>query len=695
MAPSRWPPRSPRTVQVTRRVDTTPAAFVPGVNAFDAIPPPGILGAMSRWLVFVAVVMAVLFGWLWPRDMGAPERGDGVASHGAGPTVQAAASPNPGAAATAGAPEDARVETAIAYELRGRVVDEAKQPVAGVPVHVAQELAASPHNLLRRTQRGEYDTALASSVTAHDGTFHLAVPAAEVDGMLQVHALPERHGDAALRHVHLAGATTTLPDLVVRAERPVRVLVIEEATEQPIAGATVTARPGVPSRVRLPGREHGRSAVTGSDGSCTMFGLPAGSWTFRGEAPGHATTELPQQAVQPSEPTEILLALAAGFSLHGHVVDVAGRPVAGAFVEAQPLAAHTTAKVASYTDDRGHFQLAGLAAGELRLTIGVAGLQTLVQEPVAAGSAGHVFVLRPQGAIRLTVLEANGAPRATFAVTARPVGPAAGMRERPRRSVAANDLRDGAFLVDDLDPGGWMMTVAAPGWAATSSEAIEVRAGEIVDARVVLQAGASVRLRILGSSSGKPAAGARVTTQLDGFLDGPAAAVLAPLAGGTAGTVTTVADGAGAATLAHVPPGTWQLRIDAAQRAPFYVRSVTIAVGATDLDVGVISLPQTERLHGNARVEDAVDPAVVVQVLALAGGNLPAGYRVEAAVDAAGNWRCPVALPAGRYAVMAGRRQADDPFRENQDAAASRAEIELDGSLAERRVDLVVPRRGS
>lgn len=648
---------------------------------------------MSRWLVFVAVVVVVLLGWLWPRDVAPPERGDRVATQGAGPAAPAAASPDPAAAAAAEASEDSRVATATDYELRGRVVDEANQPVPGVPVHVAKELAESPHSLLRRAQRGEYDTALASSVTALDGTFHLAVPAMEVDAMLQVHALPERQGDAALRHVRLAGTTTTLPDLVVRAERPVHVLVVDEATEQPIVGATVAARPAVPRRVRLPGREHGRSAVTGSDGSCTMFGLPAGSWTFRGEATGHASIELPQQAVQASEPTEILLALAPGFSLDGHVVDVAGRPVAGAFVEAQPLAAHAIAKVAGHTDDRGHFQLTGLAAGDLRLAIGKVGLQTLVHEPVAAGSARHVFTLRPQGAIRLAVREANGAPRATFAVTARPVGPAAGMRERPRCAVAANDVQDGAFLMADLDPGAWTLTVEAPGWAATSSEAIEVREGEVADARVVLQAGASVRLRVVGTNSGKPAAGARVTTQPDGFLDGPAAAVLAPLAGMSTSTVTAVANGAGAATLAHVPPGTWQLRIDVAQRAPFYVRSVT--VGATDLDLGVISLPKAENVHGSARVEDTVDPAVVVQVMALAGDNLPAGYRIEAAVDGAGNWRCPVALPAGRYAVMAGRRQAEDPFRENQDAAESRVEIELDGSVAERRVDLIVPRRGS
>jgi Carboxypeptidase regulatory-like domain len=652
-----------------------------------------MLAAMSRWLVFVAVALVALLGWWWPRDLAPPDRGEAAATPDAGPKAPVAASAPRAAASAADATESQRVALAIDHQLRGRVVDEAGQPVGGVPVHLATELAASPQSLLRRAQRGDYDTALASSVTAADGTFHLAIPAAAVDAELQVHALPERHGDASLRHVRRTGATTALPDLVVRAERPVRVLVIDDATEQPIVGATVTAHPVVSSRLRLPGREHGRRAVTDGEGSCTLFGLPAGNWTFRGEAAGHATSELPQQAVQASEPTEILIALAAGFSLGGHVVDVAGRPVAGAFVEARSLAGHAVAKVANRTDERGHFELTGLAAGELRLTIGKAGLRTTVHEPVAAGSARHVFTLRPQGAIRLTVLEANGVPRASFAVTARPVGPAAGLRQRPRRAVAAAEVHDGAFLVDDLDPGAWMLTVEAPGWSATSSGAIEVGEGTVVDARVVLQAGATLRLRILGGSPPRPAAGARVTTQPDGFLDGPAAAVLAPLSAASTGSVTTVANGAGVATLAHVPAGTWQLRIDVARRAPFYVRS--IPVGDLDIDLGAVSLPKTEGLYGSVRVEDAVDPAVVVQVLALAGGNLPAGYRVEAAVDAAGNWRCAEALPAGRYALMAGRRQTDDPFRENQDAAASRVEIELDGSLAERRVDLVVPRRGS
>ena len=583
----------------------------------------------------------------------------------------------------------AREALAVVHELHGRVVDEAGVPMPGVSVHLALDPSWSPMERLRRAQRGEFLGALASAVSSADGAFRLVVPQAEIASPLQVHALGAAHADAVLRSVRIRAARTVLPDCVLRNRPAVRVLVVDDADESPIAGALVSVRTDGLSLLRLPGREHGRYGVTDEAGQVTIAGLPAGSYTFRAEAKGHAAGELPQQAVQADEAAEVLLALSAGRSLSGHVVDRGGRAIEGAFVEAAPLAAHRLARVAATTNADGHFVLEGLPADPLRLQIGKRGFQTLLHEPLAVGADRLVFTLQPTGSIRLEVVDARGEVPTPFTVVLRPAGPGAAVRERPPQSVGSEDLEAGAVRIDDLEPGTWTLRVTGDRFAAGSCEGLAVAAGATTPARVVVAPGATLRF-VVRHADGRAAAGARVVMQPDGFLDGALGPLLAPLQAASDALPTSMASGEGAVALRHVAPGSHQLRLEVADRAPFYVRGGGVAAAAVDL--GVVTLPAVVQLGGTVLVGDAVDRRVVVQVQALAGGNLPPGHIVEATVDADGAWRCATRLPPGRYLVMAGRRLPENPFLENQDRAQSRTEIVLEDAIGERRVDLRLPR---
>lgn len=643
---------------------------------------------MARW--FVSLLGIALVAWLVLRPDASPApplptTGGRMGEVAEVRAVTATAERAPNGVEGAAVAREAGV---VRHELSGRVVDGDGRPLADVPVHVAADPLLSPQELLRRAQRGDFLTALASAVTDRDGGYRLTLGEAP-EARLQVHALPPHHGDAALRRVQLAGAATQLPDLVVSAERPVRALVVDAATQAPIAGARVQAFANGLSILRLPGREAGRSATTGDDGVAALPGLPVGSYTFRAEATGHAAGEQLQQAVQAEEDAEIVFALAPGASIGGQVFDAAGRPVAGARVVAEPLDAIATTRVAASTDAAGRFALAGVRTGEHRLQVGKVGFVTGVFEPIAAGAEGLVCTLQRQGAIRLTVVDANGAAVDACTVTARPAGAVAGLREHPPRRFRPTDREDGAFVVTDLDPGEWTLRVAGAGFASATSAPCVVVVDQVVAAQVVVTAGATLRLLTRGSD-GAALVGARAALQPDGFADGPAAAVFAPLQGSDGLPDAVTAAAGGAIALPHVAPGGYQLRLDVAGRAPHYVRG--IAVGAADVDLGVVIVPVATRLFGSALLGDVIDRTIVVQVLALGEGNLPAGFRVDAAVDAAGTWRCGTALPAGRYAVVAGRRRADDPFLENQDDAASRVEVTVDGGAAEQRVDLRIVR---
>lgn len=640
------------------------------------------------FLVLALAGLATLaWWWLW-REPGLPAAGEALAPAAATPARPAGAdAPIAPPAPLAG--RDGRVAANDVAELLGRVVDASGRGVADIPVHLLPDPPLTPQAMLLRQQRGLCFEPVASATTDREGAFRLGVPPVLVGEPLRVLALGLDHGDATHRRVRAVGAATRVPDLVLPTARPVGGAVVDEATEAPIAGAVVSALPSGAQEVKVPGREGGRTAVSDATGQFVFAGLSAGSYTFRATAAGYAAEEHVQQAVFADQPTEQSFALRPGHRVAGQVVDREGRAVAGAWLTAVPLGPLPFARASAATDAAGAFALEGLGTGRWRLTVGKAGLCTLVHD-VEAGTERLVLTMRPRGAIRLEVVDPDGQPAEEFTVSARPAAPAGGLSALPPQRVGKSLLHDGAFVLEDLEPGRWLVHVVAAGAAPATSEGVEVHEAETAAATVRLQRGATVRLQVL-AADGKPLAAARVRVQADGFADGPVAEVMAPLRGEVLAGAETRTAADGRAALVHVASGSYQLRIDAEGHVPWYHRGVVVAQDLVEL--GTVVVPRGVHLHGVARVGDTVDPSVVVEVLALPGGNLPAGFRCEAAVDATGQWTCASALPPGRYAVLAGRRRADDPFLENQDHGLSRIEIELPPGEIERRVELSLPRR--
>jgi hypothetical protein len=641
-------------------------------------------------LAGLLLAIAAVAVWLLREDP-APD----APSPRGGPTQAMAAPetgalPSPGSSQTSSSANVAREDATGDIELTGRVVDEQNAPLCGIAVHLAEDPPLSPFAMLARQQRGAFLGSLASTSTGADGSFRLVVPAANAAAPVQVVALGVVHGDACQRRVRSRGRTTDLGEIVLVRGMSVRGSVVDAATAAPLAGAVVTALPPSLQLLRLPGRGEGRTAIADSIGEFVFPGLAPGSWTFRAEAIGHATEERPQQAVFADQPTELHFALSPGRELVGSVV-TAGATLADAQVTAVATGTDD-GRVEARSDQNGRFVLAGLGTGSYRVTAGKQGYRTVVVEDVVADREGLLLTLEPQGAIRLRVVDAGGAAVTAYEVAPVLVG-APRLQAEASRSVNAADLRDGAYLLADLDAGAWNVHVKAPGSAPATSGPVLVGAGAVAEARVVLEPGATLRLQ-LRSGSGRALGGSSVTLQPDRFADGPVATALGSLVRDPFDSASATTNGEGFATLSALGAGTWQLRIDRKGHAPFYVRDVTVARNA-HRDLGPVVLPDGARLSGLALVDGVVDRTIEVQVLALEGGNLPAGYRVTAPVDVEGRWRSEVLLPPGRYAVMAGRRRADDPFLENQDHTASRREVELAAGAVEVRVELSLKRRGS
>jgi hypothetical protein len=140
----------------------------------------------------------------------------------------------------------------------------------------------------------------------------------------------------------------------------------------------------------------------------------------------------------------------------------------------------------------------------------------------------------------------------------------------------------------------------------------------------------------------------------------------------------------------HAHQGLHELSVARDGFAPRIRRGIKTEDGI-DAQVGDIALAKGASIRGRALAADAVDRRIVVQIVPIDAKDLAPDFVLERRVDAEGKFRFE-GLPRGRYALLAGRRDADDPFLENSDQTRSRVEVEAD-SAAERAVDLEVAPR--
>jgi hypothetical protein len=193
-----------------------------------------------------------------------------------------------------------------------------------------------------------------------------------------------------------------------------------------------------------------------------------------------AQTALDLAAGSPPAPIQIKLVRAEA-SLEGMVRDTGGRPLGRARIVVWPTDPSSSSVGGGSTDVGGHFAIAALPAGDLRLEIQHPDYPPF-SEGVAAGKYALVTVPFPGGVSGEIRARATGAAIARARVDA--VGPGGA-------KAAAEIKKTGAFRLMRLVPGRWRLTVVAPGFRAAEQEldvAASVSLGEpsLRDVRVEL-----------------------------------------------------------------------------------------------------------------------------------------------------------------------------------------------------------------
>ena len=253
------------------------------------------------------------------------------------------------------------------------------------------------------------------------------------------------------------GERRDLGALALRDGFPIEGRVVDESGA-PIEGARVIVAGGADESTG------GLYALTDGAGAFSLA-LPAGHYRLTASAPGHgsAGTEVDVRGGAPSMPLALRLARAEAI-LEGLVRDTGGRPLGRARLLAWPhdgaVGSPASPLGTASADVGGHFRMADLPAGELRIEVQHPDYPRVTMA-ATPGQFASLIVPFPGG------IAGEAHARATGAAVTRGRVEAAG----PDGAKASAELqRSGSFRLPRLTPGRWRLTVSAPGFHPTDKE---------------------------------------------------------------------------------------------------------------------------------------------------------------------------------------------------------------------------------
>ncbi|MCC6646442.1 MAG: carboxypeptidase regulatory-like domain-containing protein [Polyangiaceae bacterium] len=499
--------------------------------------PPAPAPSRALWLVLVALVIVpalVLFVAL--RSV--PEERPRVST--------ASAEPAPTALAQAW--------------LRGRVTTEDGEPALGARVSLL-----GPGPTFAPLREAEVDGAgrfsfpdakgarLARLVAAREGGIaaseELVVSDAMADVVLTLEAARELHGKATYDDGAIAAGVTV------------------EITDAP-----AWAR---------------RKTTTDDQGAYSLSIVPVRARALRATVKGAATVELTLTGAAPDELAD--LKLTRETEIEGTVLDPDDKPVRRAEIVAcdgKEDGARTR------TDKEGKFQLARRFSA---CSLVASHDEYAPSDPVAASAPSVVLHLKAGGGISGTVVDDKGRPVVEGYVGVESFTPSGAGASVRSGSIKSYKDPAGAFALDRLAPGSYVLSYGAVGHAAQRSTPIDVRAGEVRrDVRLALFAGGSVE-GVVTDGEGKPLADVSVAFDSTSSSRRPEPAV------------KTGADGR--YHLGGAPPERFSVRFDKEGRRSRVLSGLQIqAGGSLTRDV---SLPPLE--DGGASSEGSGIGAVLIQ----------------------------------------------------------------------------------
>ncbi|MBL8896391.1 MAG: carboxypeptidase regulatory-like domain-containing protein [Planctomycetes bacterium] len=508
----------------------------------------------------------------------------------------------------------------MAFQIRGRVLDEAGQPIVGARVttfftmsHVVESDAMGRYELDRLDPKRESHSLFARK-----------------DGYVEGRAEVKPRGTAAIEQ-----------DLVLKRGTRVEGVVVD-ARERPVEGVALYIGFSPSAYNRL----DARSDV---EGKFVFPAVDSGSQTLVAQRTGFAPLRKVFELGKGPARFELRLVLESAHFAGGVVRDEAGQPVANLRVAGQVGGEYIDARAS--TDAAGRFRIEGLPAEGVSLEFYGEAIVRKEVPLLVLDRDDQEFSVQRAGKVAGRVVDAQtGLGLDDF--TIRFVSPTLSEGEQTASGYSATWAREGKRFTrtdgywdsegEELPPGTFLAIEArAPGRALARAARVAVEAAPARDAVVLrLGAGGAIRGRVL-ATEGAPIAGVKLTWRAAGtepglyYNDEPH----------EFGVVFTDADGRFA--LSEVPPGASLLSVAAPKRPPFDDGPFEVAVGATvEREIRLAAA-----LALRVRVQDSAGRAVagaLVRATALASAGTR--FSEEGRTDAQGEFLFEE-LGAGRYDV--------------------------------------------
>jgi hypothetical protein len=363
--------------------------------------------------------------------------------------------------------------------VAGRILDAEGKPVAGSSVRVRSDARQGWDWVTSSGSDGSFQI---EGVTA--GTLHVAAQDVEA-GYVESAALDADQGQHVVlvldRTVEISGAVLD-----------------ERGAPVPRAAVKCTGKPGAPDRVVI-ADEDGRFTMRRAARSVDRMTVWARGFEATTIGVGVADADVLQRDVR----------LRAARPLRGFVVDPSGEAVMGARVSA---CEGQEAEVAT-SDAAGAFELPATVVG-----CWIAGYHPHFAgaRPVRAGDRRPIILrLGAGGAIEGTAVDEHGKSVGLFSVTIASFEAAEERAGTPTRAGESGEHLRGAFRLDALAPGTYVLRLSAEGKVDTDSKPIEVARGRVVRGEQIVLAAAEVEDSARGDDSSEPKGAGQSSDEAD------------------------------------------------------------------------------------------------------------------------------------------------------------------------------------
>ena len=405
---------------------------------------------------------------------------------------------------TTGKPDyDVKIEMARGFVVRGRVTDEAGKPVAGAlvgdnysgsTIHCSMQRCLTDADGCYELKSYPFTRKLLSMSVNHKD--FASVTRGDLD--------PPAQGDVLTVDFTLGQGFAVDGDVRDEAGKPVKGALVSYSADQAYVLYQDT-RTDEDGHFRL-----ARISEAREDSICVL-------------AKGFAPADQRSTPGKGDEAPHLDFTLSPGHNASGRVIDAAGKPVAGATMQAlrpvsgQPRGSYFGPRID--TDAEGRFKLDSLPAQGVTADVWKQGYSAVRQTPLTVDGETEIH-MDPTGVIKGRIVdETTGQPVASFNVRldivrnnvgGRPFGTFAAYLRGRGQDCRADD---GCFTIEELTcRAAHVVIVTAPGYAETRLEEVIAKPQDSPDWPLKIKLGQGVPFTgtVTDAAAGKPIAGAEV-----------------------------------------------------------------------------------------------------------------------------------------------------------------------------------------